>query len=576
VTSKAGSTFRRCACRNPETGKQYGQSCPKFRQRRHGVWNLRQELPPKVVDDKEVRRVFRRGGYATADDAQADLDKVRALLAIPDKDDAERRTAVADLLEKVSSEKLAIPTAEEVRRKLQGGVDLRSDMTVADFLDSWLNSKKTRKTTNNGYRSHVEYHLKPRLGHLRLDRLNVGHVQAAFDAIKDENEVILAENAARREQVERCKAKAPGRPNWRERKRILAERARLEEMKPFRKVTNAASRQRIRSTLRAALNAAIAQQLITFNPAEHVELDSGKRPKAVLWTDEHVARWQKTGEKPSRVMVWTPQQLGRFLDQAEGHRLYAIYHLIAFRGLRRGEAVGQDWAYTNLDAGELTPAKEIVQDGWAPMESAPKTDGSAAAIHLDSATVAVLRAHRARQYRERLQWGEAWTDTGKVFTQEDGSWLHPETVSDIFRDISDAAGLPPINLRDLRHVAATLVHAGGGDLHTIKEVLRHSTIALTSDTYTSLLPELDREVAEKAAALVPRAQKKAVGETAGLTSGSPAPRQENAPSVSKITEKAFSQVNKGLPVDPIGRPCGTRTHNQWIKSPKGFMPKDDA
>jgi hypothetical protein len=53
-------------------------------------------------------------------------------------------------------------------------------------------------------------------------------------------------------------------------------------------------------------------------------------------------------------------------------------------------------------------------------------------------------------------------------------------------------------------VAATLTHGGGGDIHTVKEVLRHSTIALTSDTYTSLLPELDREVAEKAAALVPR------------------------------------------------------------------------
>lgn len=578
MSNSAGSTFRRCACRNPETGKQYGQSCQKFKQKRHGVWNLRQELPPKVVDGKEIRRTFRRGGYESAAKAQEDLDAVRALLAIPEKDDAERRAAVADLLEKVSAEKLAIPTAEEVRRKLQGGVDLRSDMTVGGLLDAFLGAKKKTKrtTTTNGYRSHVEYHLKPHLGSLRLDRLGVGPVQAMFDAIDDQNEVILAENAARREQEERCKAKSPGRPNWRERKRLLEERGKLDAMPPYRKTTGAASKQRIRATLRAALNMAIRQQLIIFNAAEHVELDPGKRPKALLWTDEHVTRWRKTGKKPSGVMVWTPKQLGQFLDTAEGHRLYALFHLVAFRGLRRGEAVGQDWSYVNLDAGELTPAKEIVQDGWKPYESAPKTEGSASVIHLDSATVAVLRAHRAQQNRERLQWGEAWQDTGKVFTREDGSWLHPEMASNAFRSICATTDLPPINFRDLRHVAATLIHAGGGDLHAIKETLRHSTIVLASDTYASLLPEIDREVSEKAATLVPRAHKKAVGETRGLTPGSPSPRRKAVPSAPKITEGTFSQVNKGIPADPTGRPCGTRTHNQWIKSPKPFMPGDDA
>lgn len=68
-------------------------------------------------------------------------------------------------------------------------------------------------------------------------------------------------------------------------------------------------------------------------------------------------------------------------------------------------------------------------------------------------------------------------------------------------------GWTPINLRDLRHCAATLIHAGGGDLHAIKETLRHSTIKLASDTYTSLLKEVDLEIAERAAALVPRARK---------------------------------------------------------------------
>jgi hypothetical protein len=63
-----------------------------------------------------------------------------------------------------------------------------------------------------------------------------------------------------------------------------------------------------------------------------------------------------------------------------------------------------------------------------------------------------------------------------------------------------------VDPQDLRHVAATLTHGGGGDIHTGKETLRHSTVTLASDTYTSLLPELDREIAEKAAKLIPRSR----------------------------------------------------------------------
>lgn len=112
-----------------------------------------------------------------------------------------------------------------------------------------------------------------------------------------------------------------------------------------------------------------------------------------------------------------------------------------------------------------------------------------------------------------MQWSDAWQDTGRVFTKEDGSWLHPGTVSETFRRILATTDLPPITLRDLRHVAATLTHGGDGDIHTVKETPRHSTITLTSDTYTSLLPELDREIAEKAAKLVPRSRPAANGST---------------------------------------------------------------
>jgi hypothetical protein len=58
-----GSTFRRCACRHPGTGKQYGQACPKLTNRKHGTWGIRQELPPRRDG---TRRTFRRAGYPAA------------------------------------------------------------------------------------------------------------------------------------------------------------------------------------------------------------------------------------------------------------------------------------------------------------------------------------------------------------------------------------------------------------------------------------------------------------------------------------------------------------------------------
>ncbi|MFJ8138894.1 tyrosine recombinase XerC [Streptomyces sp. NPDC096013] len=498
-----GSTHRRCYCRDPKTGKPLGKKCPQLSNRKHGSYSIRQELPPH---EDGTRRSFSRAGYESLKDAQADLDHVRSLLALAEKDDPDSLQRLVDMLEEVAVEKAPLPAIEETRRRLRAGLALRGSLTVGEWLDQWFAAKKRRKTTLNGYASHIRVHLKPRIGHVRLDRLNVGHLVEMFDAIADENEVIAAENEARREQIARCKPSKPGRPVEAERKLLAAERAKLDEMKPFRKITGPASRQAIRRTLRAALNSAIAQQLITFNPASHVELESGRRPKPLLWTDERVRRWRVTGQIPGPVMVWTPQQFGAFLDAAEGDRLYAIFHLMGIRGLRRGEAVGQDWHEIDLDAGLITPAKEIVVDGWDPYESEPKTDGSANTIALDSTTISELRDHKARQEKERAQWGEAWQDTGKVFTKEDGSWLHPGTVSETFRRILAMTDLPPITLRDLRHVTATLTHGGGGDIHTVKETLRHSTITLTSDTYTSLLPELDREIAEKAAKLIPRSR----------------------------------------------------------------------
>ncbi|WP_335970936.1 site-specific integrase [Streptomyces sp. CA2R106] len=496
-----GSTYRRCYCRDSETGKPLGKSCPKLATRKHGTYSIRQELPQRTDGS---RRAFNRAGYTTLKEAQTDLDRIRALLGVPRADDPEGIEQITDLLEQVADEKAPIPDAEEVRRRFRSGQDLTGRLTVGEWLDLWLRGKKGRQSAISRDERCIRVHLKPRIGNLRLDRLRVAHLSEMFEAIADANVEIAESNAARHRAINDL-ARVPwkGAENRARRKDM---KAAIATMQPFRHTVGPSTCQRIRSTLRAALNSAIAQQLITFNPAAHVELAAGKRPKAQVWSEERIAHWERTGEKPSAVMVWTPEQTGAFLDHAAGDRLYALFHLIAFRGLRRGEACGQLWTDTKLAASLITVAKQLVVDGWEVYEDDPKTDAGARTIALDSETVAVLERHRERQDKDREEWGAGWVETGRVFTCENGAWLHPAKVTRRFNELREEIGLPPIRLHDLRHGAATLAHAAGADLKDIQEMLGHSSITITADTYTSLLPETDLAIAEAAARLVPRAR----------------------------------------------------------------------
>lgn len=501
---KNGNLIRRCRCVDPKTGKEYGASCPKLKSsRRHGTWTASQELEP-AQDGR--RRRFRRGGFDSPSKAQEELDKVRALMAIPEEDDAWGKTQISDLLENCVRDKDPIPDYDETRRRFRAGQTLNSKVTVAEWLDTWLaGRKRLRRGGAARYECDIRIHLKPHLGHLQLDKLRVHHINAMFDAINERNIEIQEQNAQRRAVAAELKATPYRGAENRERRRWL--QAQLDAMPPFRRVTGLNTQPHIRATLRAALNVAIAQQVMpAFNPATHVELLPGTKPKALIWTDERIARWKETGEKPSPVMVWTPEQTAAFLDFVAEDRLYLLWRLIAFRGTRRGESCGVRWEDHSAKARSLAIATQLVQDGWEIHEGAPKTDSGVRLIALDEETHLLLLAHKARQRQEREAWGEGWRDTGRIFTQEDGSLLHPGKVSDLFERLVEAADLPPIRLHDLRHVAATLMLAAGVDVKVVSETLGHSDTRITRDIYQAVLDDLARDAAEKVVQLVPHAR----------------------------------------------------------------------
>jgi integrase len=335
-------------------------------------------------------------------------------------------------------------------------------LTTGEWLDRWLAQRTgPRESTIRGYAAHVRLYLRPCLGHILLADLTAQHVQAMFTFIARQHE-------------------AEGSP------------------------VTAATLARIRATLRAALNAAIRAGLITVNAASRAELPSARRPRPVVWTAARVADWQRTGIRPP-VAVWTPAQTAQFLNAIRGHRLYAAYHLIALRGLRRGEAAGLRWCDIDLDAATAIISTQLQQYDGRLVLCPPKTACSERAVALDRTTVAVLRAHQAAQDAEHVAVGGDYHNSGYVFTCLNGDPMAPDRLSRTFRRLSGEAGLPPVRLHDLRHGAATLALAAGADLKVVQDMLGHSSIVLTADTYTSVLPEVARKAAEDVATLIIRA-----------------------------------------------------------------------
>ena len=320
---------------------------------------------------------------------------------------------------------------------------------------------------------------------------------------------------------------------------------------------------RIMAVLDSALNAAVKAKKLDMNPRTLVELPRVARVEPLVWTRPRVQRWLAKGHVPGPVMVWTPKQTGAFLDFAADERLYALYDLTAFRGLRRAETAGLPWSELDLDEGLLT-VSETTPDGSRDDPEDPKSEAGSRTVSLDPATVEILRDWQDRQDQERADAGDSWTDSGKVFTEPDGTPLRPEWISQRFDGliakynairkghakgrtieqlaqrhwVSEAAvnialaePLPPIRYHDLRHGAATLALAADVDMKVVSEILGHSKSSFTSDVYTSVIPEVHRAAAEAVAAVVPRnraTHREADEDRRGLRRARPQPPQHQS------------------------------------------------
>jgi integrase len=173
-------------------------------------------------------------------------------------------------------------------------------------------------------------------------------------------------------------------------------------------------------------------------------------------------------------------------------------------GLRQEEALGLCWQDVDLELGYLRVSRQLQRfDGETHLVE-PKTARSRRSLALPASIARSLREHRDRQLKERSAAGDKWTKTDLVFTTPAGRPIDATKVSKDFHRHLARAGLAQRCFHDLRHSCATLLLVQGVSPRVVMEVLGHSQISLTMNTYTHVVPELRRQAADRIDELLER------------------------------------------------------------------------
>lgn len=218
----------------------------------------------------------------------------------------------------------------------------------------------------------------------------------------------------------------------------------------------------IHTYLHRVLNQAVKWELIYRNPCDSVTPPRvDKRP-------------------PS---VWTVNEAKAFLGAVTGHRWEGIYLIALTTGARRGEILGMEWQNINWNKGTITIVKTVNEIRGRATVGDPKTKLSRRTIVLPSVVVDLLRSNRK--------------SSGWIFPSEKGTPITPRNLLRHFYSVLNTLDIPHIRFHDLRHTAATILLQKDVHPKLVQELLGHSSITLTLDTYSHIIPGVDDQTARE-------------------------------------------------------------------------------
>ena len=318
------------------------------------------------------------------------------------------------------------------------------------FIDNWLKNTAKPRISEKTYRSYeqmVRLYLKPALGDFKLSRITPDQIQKLYNDMSD------------------------------------------RELSP-RTVRYA------HTVLRSALYQANKWGKITRNPADLVDLPKAERRE---------------------MRALTPAEASRFMEAASYNRLKALFSLMLTSGIRPGEAFGLRWQDVDFENSRITINRTLTRNGkgWALQE--PKTSRSRRTIPIPKEVLTDLQEVKQAQERaaterkaaekwnlDKLKKLGPYTDHGFVFATKTGEPFSTRNViGSYFKPLIEQAGLSnDIRLYDLRHSCATLLMAAGENPKVVSERLGHASVTLTLDTYSHVLPDMQKSASDKLGGLL--------------------------------------------------------------------------
>jgi integrase len=236
-----------------------------------------------------------------------------------------------------------------------------------------------------------------------------------------------------------------------------------------------------RATLRRALGYAVKWSLVSRNVATLVD-----PPRTVR----------------TPVQPLTVDQVRRFLDATKDDRLGPLFHVAIASGLRQGELLGLRWEDVDLVAGTVTVRRALQRIDKRPVFVEPKTERSRRTVNLPASAVAAMKVQKDRQAFARQAAGVHWEEQGLVFASTIGTPLDAPNVTHRLQALLKQAELPRQRFHDLRHCCASLMLANGEHPRVVMETLGHSQISLTMNTYSHVMPAMQRDAADRLDALL--------------------------------------------------------------------------
>jgi len=193
-----------------------------------------------------------------------------------------------------------------------------------------------------------------------------------------------------------------------------------------------------------------------------------------------------------------PNAVNRLLDAGRRTPYYVLFYTAVYTGLRRSELLALRWCHVDLDLATLSVVETLHQlHNRELVFRQPKSKWGRRQIALSPSLAILLREHKAKQEATRKLLGLEPSPSDLVFSQPNGSPLQPDSITQAFTRLARSIGLRGVRFHDLRHTHATLMLRQGIHPKIVSERLGHSSIAITLDTYSHVLPGLQEAAAQR-------------------------------------------------------------------------------